>query len=623
MKSHISSKCAPRQQQRRRWHHRPERPRPNCSSRSGGTTCSTSRASRVSAGLAAAVAAALAATAASVPVCDAFVGRSTSSSRGAARTSAPPLFATRSSSRAQPQVNKTRYVRIEPKGAESQGSNKKRRYEIQTAVTTFTKVDPATGKCVATVDLHSQLHFGTPAYYSYYNDPIGNTRSSSYYGGADDDGFATRYDRTHYELVVSQDMIDARSGGDGGIDTCSPLRRIRPMAGGLSPVMASPADQSTARAYDLRCQADMINYAQPNWVNADLTREEFVAETQKVEAAVVEGRANDDSRFSTLQQQQQKAQQQEPLWALASTAAVYPGSELVSALLRPSTPSTGSGGSLGTSVTRRLFSNLFLPGDALAGLIRAILWLAVPAPEVSVMLLDWSSLSPKPTGGISPIALPVMECLLSGNVGEARKLVFGQMVVSGQAADASIQRSGGSSSAAAESASVLIGKRNERAIDVLQTSIERDGCQRNALLYGASHCLDLQRRLEGLGFVPVKTEWRTAWSVDVPPFGLGRGGKNNANGSSLIPAFVSDLSSSSASNGIAVALVVLPLYLAVGGFDWVATIGEVGGALGRGEVGDGILEAFLYLVRHVALYLGLAKFVIEWDGQNTLFGGES
>ena len=240
------------------------------------------------------------------------------------------------------------------------------------------------------------------------------------------------------------------------------------------------------------------------------------------------------------------------------------------------------------------------------------------------MLLDWSSLSPRPTGGISPIALPVMECLLSGNVGEARKLVFGQMVVSGQAADAaadaSIQRGGGSG---AESASVLIGKRNERAIDVLQTSIERDGCQRNALLYGASHCLDLQRRLEGLGFVPVKTEWRTAWSVNVPPFGLGRGGKNDVNGDSLLPAFVSDLSSSSASNGIAVALVVLPLYLAVGGFDWVATIGEVGGALARGEVGDGILEAFLYLVRHAALYLGLAKFVVEWDGQNTLFGGES
>ena len=177
--------------------------------------------------------------------------------------------------------------------------------------------------------------------------------------------------------------------------------------------------------------------------------------------------------------------------------------------------------------------------------------------------------------------------------------------------------------------SVLIAKRNERAIDVLEASVERDGCRQNALLYGASHCLDLQRRLETKGFQPTKTEWRTAWSVDVPAFGLGsandRGQVSGGTRSrkKLLPAFVSDLTSSSSSNGIAVALVVLPLYLLVGGFDWIATIGEVGGALGKAEGGDAMLETMLYLVRHVALYLGLAKFVVEWDGQANLFGGDS
>ena len=306
MKAQSSSNCVPRQQRRRR-RRRPERWQLNCASRGGG---GTSCASRVSAGLAAAAAVAAAAAlaaAASVPVCDAFVG----SSRGAAaaRTSTP-LFAARSRSRQVKTAAPRRYVRIEPKGAESQGSNRKRRYEIQTAVTTFTKADPTTGKCVATVDLHAQLHFGTPSYYSYYNDNNHVSGIGNNYGGAEDNGFATKYDRTHYELVVSQDMIDARSGRNGG----SALRRIRPMADGLCPVMASPADQSTARAYDLRCQADMINYAQPSWVNADLTREEFVAETQKASAAV-EGRANDDST-----QQQQKAEA-----GAATTTIVGPG----------------------------------------------------------------------------------------------------------------------------------------------------------------------------------------------------------------------------------------------------------------------------------------------------------
>ena len=468
-----------------------------------------------------------------------------------------------------------RYVRIEAKGAESPSPSRKRRYEVQTAVTTFAKIDPATGKRAASVDLHAQLHYGTPAYYAYYNDPV---------------GFNAKYDRMHYELVVGQDMVESLSS-DGT------LRRIRPSPGGLSPIQASPSDNSLASGYDLKCQADMINYAQKDWVHADLTREEFVAETQK------EQQQQKTRRDNTAEEVGDSSAQ--PLWALASSAAVYPGSEFVSALLRPSTPSTGASSSV--AVARRLFSNLFLPGDALAGLIRAFLWMLSPAPEVSVLLLDWSSLSPRPTGGISPIALPVMECLLSGNVREARKLVFGQMVVSGS----------GGQSADTDTNAILINKRNERAMSVLQTSIERDGYRSNALLYGASHCLDLQRRLQADGFVPVKTEWRTAWTVDVPPFGLGGGQV----GKDMLPAFVSELTSPSSSNGIAVALVVLPIYLAIGGFDWLATIGEVGGALDKGDIGDGMLEVALYLVRHVALYLGLAKFVIDWDGQNTLFGG--
>jgi hypothetical protein len=103
-------------------------------------------------------------------------------------------------------------------------------------------------------------------------------------------------------------------------------------------------------------------------------------------------------------------------------------------------------------------------------LLRAIFWVTVPSPELSVMLLDWSSILPRPTGGISQVALPVLESLLTGNLQEARQLIFGQMLVSGQS------RSGDEK--------VLIGKRNEHAINVLATSLDHVRGGRHALLYG-------------------------------------------------------------------------------------------------------------------------------------------
>ena len=133
-------------------------------------------------------------------------------------------------------------------------------------------------------------------------------------------------------------------------------------------------------------------------------------------------------------------------------------------------------------MTRRLFTHLFLPGDALSGWIRAALWLGVPSPELSIMLVDWSSLSHVGrrsrsrrrrggTGGtpdddgdggiapISPIAAPVLLSLLAGNWGTARRLVFGQVLAAGQS-NADSSRNG-----------VLIGRRNDRAVDVLRQSL--------------------------------------------------------------------------------------------------------------------------------------------------------
>lgn len=443
-----------------------------------------------------------------------------------------------------------RYIRMFPRTA--RGS--RQCFEVQTAVTTLERTT-ADGR-LERVDLHAQLHLGSPDYFQTYSS----------------NEFASLYDGVLYELLTDETLLE--QGPDG-------LRYLPPRSDGQSPLMASPADQQMARSYGLVCQVDHINYAKPDWIHADLTRQEL------------------------LQASNNNPSSQQPLWALASTAPTWPGAEAAAALFRPSTPST----SLASPVSRRLFSNLFLPGNALVSLLRASFWFLLPTPELSVMLLDWSSLLPRPTGGVSQVALPVLNCLLTGNLQEARQLVFGQMLVSGQ----------GSST----EETLLVGRRNERALDVLEDSFLSSSSQPSssssgtttthlALLYGAMHCVDLQGKLRSVGFVPKKTRWRTAWSVRVPQFGTGTVGPTQE-------AFAATASPAA----LAVGLVILPSYLAVGGLDWISSIQEVATAVDEGNVPSFLLVGGLYLLRHVLLYLGLAKFVVEWDGGKGLFGNNN
>ena len=117
------------------------------------------------------------------------------------------------------------------------------------------------------------------------------------------------------------------------------------------------------------------------------------------------------------------------------------------------------------------------------------------------------------------------------------------------------------------------------------------------------HCNDLHRRLEAMGFVATKTHWRTAWSINVPTFGSGQ-----------TPG--TPFAQTSTSTGIAAGLVLLPLYLAIGAFDWLATVGGITESLQNTEITDALTIYIFYLLRHVALYLGLGKFLVEWDGSN-------
>mmetsp|Transcript_6349 Transcript_6349/g.11591 ORF Transcript_6349/g.11591 Transcript_6349/m.11591 type:complete len:610 (-) Transcript_6349:93-1922(-) len=515
------------------------------------------------------------------------------------------------------------YIRIQKRG---------RHYDVQTAITTFQKSVSSGGGSNSddsignnptkktAVDLHAQIHFGDASYFQYFND---------------DTTFASHYDKILYELIVEDKFLSRTTIG------IPSLKQLRPASSGpgsplSNPIAPTQSDRSTASQYGLQCQVDGIQYCKEDWVHADLTREEFLDWLEY-------GQQRKEQQTSSLQQQsvtnnRRNKDAQQPLWALASTAATYPGSELVTSLMRPLTTTSNS-----AALTRRLFTHLFLPGDALSGWIRAILWFGVPSPELSIMLVDWSSLShhigsqsrrrrasekgsTNNIGPISPIAAPVFLSLLTGNWGTARRLVFGQVLVGGQ------------SNADTSKGGVLIEKRNERAMDVLRDSLsslenadDNGKRKRIALLYGAGHCKDLHRRLvQEEGMTPVRTEWRTAFRATAPRWGDFVNvddwkAKTSDIASSLPSSVLGDgegifkSMSVSTLESVAVGLVILPLYLLVGGLDWVSTMGDLGKALDGGLYLDGFADVLLYLVRHVALYVGISKFVVDWGGNEGIF----
>ncbi|CAJ1913265.1 unnamed protein product [Cylindrotheca closterium] len=402
-------------------------------------------------------------------------------------------------------------------------------WKMQTAVTTFQKGDK-------TVELHAQLHFGDSSYFDYYND----------------DSFNDRLDHVHYELLVDSDLLQFQNN----------TWRLE------KPIMASANDQSLAQSYGWECQASKIDYTHPKWIHADLTRQEF--------RKIANPDANAGAGAGAAEQNNNT-----PLWALAagpqssSTAA-----EAVSALLvGPPTLSYSA-----QILKRRLFTNLFIPGETFANSLRAILWFTVPAPELSIILLDWSSLL---KGGSNPnalseVALPILSSLVKLDVGQIRRFLFGQVLMSSAIANKDNDSSAWS---------LLVTKRNDHALEVLNNTLHDSGGVETstALLYGSSHCPDLHAKLTTSGFKPTKTTWRTAWSV-----------QENEKDSVLLVSLLG----------------AVGLYLSVGALDWVGMMGDVS----QDWVGEEYLDTFVgagaYLVRHVLLYLGLSKFLVDWTNKD-------
>ncbi|GFH49320.1 hypothetical protein CTEN210_05796 [Chaetoceros tenuissimus] len=446
-----------------------------------------------------------------------------------------------------------KYIRIQPRNARGN----RRIFELQTAVATYSKTLPDSDS-ISTIDLHSQLHFGDEMYFDYYNTPE----------------FNSKYDNVFYELIVSNSQLQTKANGSKYLSKSKDSRFKNPVA-------PTPQDENTANAYNLSCQLNVIDYTQPNFVHCDTTREEY-------QAIVSKSMSNNVN---------------EEIFAMASTA-IAPFAEYTNALIRPITPSTDN-----ILSSQRLFSNLFLDGDMLAKVFRILLWSFSPSPEVSVLLLDWSSLIPKPSGMISPIFIPVLEALLTGNILEARRLVFSQLVTNGQTA-------GGMDE-------TLVTKRNEVALEKMMNCINQEdkrNSSRHALLYGAMHCQDLQNRLVKEGYSLTNIDWRTAWSVSVPTIGSGNETpQKNVNTSKSAGGLSWGQFAFADAKDIGIGLFVVPLYLMIGGLDWISTIKEISHSVDVGSTVDAGLIGIFYLMRHLAMYLGLSKFVVEWDGEVKLF----
>mmetsp|Transcript_16751 Transcript_16751/g.31731 ORF Transcript_16751/g.31731 Transcript_16751/m.31731 type:complete len:555 (+) Transcript_16751:105-1769(+) len=482
---------------------------------------------------------------------------------------------------------KLKFIRIVPRN--SRGN--RRIFELQTAVTTLYKTLPNGGTSI--IDLHSQIHFGDGSYFDFYNS---------------EEDFGSNYDKIFYELIVSENMLQTNPNGSRslvcqGKSDCSTKGKGSSLNNPISPTLK---DVNTAHAYDLDCQLNVIDYTQPNWIHCDTTREEYDTILQ----------------FTRRRKLQSEYGSGSFLWSLASTniLALAPLQGFMSVLFRPQTPSTvASGSSLvqqSSPPSQRLFSNLFLQGDSLATLFRILLWSFSPSPEVSILLLDWSSLvDPKPTGMISPVFIPVMESLMSGNIVEARRLIFAQMLVSGQTA-------GGRDA-------TLVGKRNSLAVEKVMNSFNvttkiksdrlADGT-RYALLYGAMHSPDLQSKFEKMGYTVSNVEWRTAWSISVPTIGSLIGTSTTTGERRVGNLSWGNFAIDSDPKDIVIGLLVVPLYLLIGGLDWMDTIQGVAQSLDGGNYLDIVFLCGFYLLRHAAMYLGLSKFVVEWDGDVKLFG---
>jgi len=204
---------------------------------------------------------------------------------------------------------------------------------------------------------------------------------------------------------------------------------------------------------------------------------------------------------------------------------------------------------------------------------RSLCWF-VPCPEFHLILLDWVWGGGRP----APVLGAMVDAISAGDIVGARKLAFAQMLVSSQNAT-DVYGSSTDSYATIDARNAVA---TERIREVLDNSLMTTNTNKTklAVLYGGSHCPGLSTNFQTrLNLEKKETKWRTVWRVT----------KRNEN---WIARFG-----------------FVPFLLFVDGVDWADTLDFIAEA----STSEKLAEISLYILRHVAAYYALGKWVLEWN----------
>ncbi len=219
-----------------------------------------------------------------------------------------------------------------------------------------------------------------------------------------------------------------------------------------------------------------------------------------------------------------------------------------------------------------------LPRLSLYSPLQLLLWLFLPSPELTTILLQWVA-SSRPSENV-PLVLPIFRILSRGTLAERIGNV--RIAITANILAQSLPTGGRSTT---PSSDIVIDMRNNVVMEELD-SLEGD----IAILYGALHAPGLSKGLLTRGFRPVASKTHTVWSFcDDDAQDL------VSSDESLLPR----TSAISQTGFTAVACTLL--YFLIGGFDYIGNLW----AIREG----GWISEFSYLTRHYALYTALVKLV--------------
>lgn len=185
----------------------------------------------------------------------------------------------------------------------------------------------------------------------------------------------------------------------------------------------------------------------------------------------------------------------------------------------------------GRGADRRLsLKSFFLSDSSFTSILRLFCWL-LPAPELGLLLFDWSRTLDARNGGFPKVLLPLLQNLASLNFADARRLAFTQQLLNG------LPDAGGYGGGAGSDTEVRVVERNRECLRVLDAAIQRALTEstrttdaipaqpvRIAILYGVYHVAGLSAGLGSAGFrlslqdraASAAVPSLTAWTAGTP-----------------------------------------------------------------------------------------------------------